>query len=161
MLRLQRIEPPSRRQRVQGAPCPTLPARPPPADPRRPQVFVGRSASAHGPFLDKNGRDLRSTGGTLVLASHGNVYAPGGQSVFTDSKSGKDVFVYHYVPVSSPTPYSDAYASLGLNAIDWSSVSGAARACRRRAARALFLVAVDCAADGSRFFSAPSRAGLC
>ena len=58
-----------------------------------------------------------------MLASHGNVYAPGGQSVFTDSKSGKDIFVYHYVPVNSPTPYSDTYASLGLNAIDWSSVS--------------------------------------
>ena len=87
------------------------------------QVFVGRSTSAHGPFLDKNGRNLLNTGGTLVLASHGNIYAPGGQSIFTDSKSGKDIFVYHYVPVSSPTPYSDVYASLGLNAIDWSSVS--------------------------------------
>ena len=87
------------------------------------KVFVGRSTSAHGPFLDKSGKDLRSTGGTLVLASHGNVYAPGGQAVFTDSKSGKDIFVYHYIPVSSPVPYSDAYASLGLNAIDWSSVS--------------------------------------
>lgn len=86
-------------------------------------MFVGRSTSAHGPFLDKSGKDLRSTGGTLVLASHGNVYAPGGQAVFTDSKSGKDIFVYHYIPVSSPVPYSDAYASLGLNAIDWSSVS--------------------------------------
>ncbi|EIW59347.1 glycoside hydrolase family 43 protein [Trametes versicolor FP-101664 SS1] len=85
------------------------------------KVFVGRSSSAHGPFLDKNGKDLRQTGGTLVLASHGNVYAPGGQSIFTDSKSGKDVFVYHYVPVNSAQPYSDAFATLGLNAIDWSS----------------------------------------
>ncbi|OJT10232.1 hypothetical protein TRAPUB_13252 [Trametes pubescens] len=88
------------------------------------KVFVGRSTSAHGPFLDKAGKDLRQTGGTLVLASHGNVYAPGGQSIFTDSKSGKDVFVYHYVPVNSAQPYSDAFATLGLNAIDWSSVSG-------------------------------------
>lgn len=86
-------------------------------------MFVGRSKSAHGPFLDKYGKDLRSTGGTLVLASHGNVYAPGGQAIFTDSKSGKDIFVYHYIPVNSPVPYSDTYASLGLNAIDWSSVS--------------------------------------
>ena len=87
------------------------------------QVFVGRSASAHGPFLDKNGRDLRSTGGTLVLASHGNVYAPGGQSVFTDRKSGKDVFVYHYIPADGARPFDESLASLGLNAIDWSSVS--------------------------------------
>ncbi len=88
------------------------------------QVFVGRSTSAHGPFLDKAGKDLRQTGGTLVLASHGNVYAPGGQSIFTDSKSGKDVFVYHYVPVNSAQPSSDAFATLWLNAIDWSSGSG-------------------------------------
>ena len=83
---------------------------------------MGRSSSAHGPFLDSNGRDLRNTGGTLVLASHGNVYAPGGQAVFTDSKTGKDIFVYHYVPVNSPQPYNDAFSALGLNAIDWSSV---------------------------------------
>ena len=86
-------------------------------------MFVGRSESAHGPFVDKNGVNLLNTGGTLVLASHGNVYAPGGQSIFTDSSSGKDIFVYHYVPVDSPDPYSDAYATLGVNAIDWSSVS--------------------------------------
>ncbi|KAI0822073.1 glycoside hydrolase family 43 protein [Trametes gibbosa] len=85
------------------------------------KVFVGRSSSAHGPFVDKSGRDLRQTGGTLVLASHDNVYAPGGQSIFTDSMSGRDIFVYHYVPVKSAQPYSDAYATLGLNAIDWSS----------------------------------------
>ncbi|KAI0647856.1 glycoside hydrolase family 43 protein [Trametes meyenii] len=85
------------------------------------KVFVGRSSSAHGPFVDKSGKDLRKTGGTLVLASHGNIYAPGGQSIFTDSKSGKDIFVYHYVPVNSPKPYSDEYSSLGLNAIDWGS----------------------------------------
>ena len=88
------------------------------------QVFVGRSSSAHGPFVDKNGRDLRQTGGTLVLASHGNVYAPGGQAVFTDARSGKDIFVYHYIPANGSRPYDEAFASLGLNAIDWSSVRG-------------------------------------
>lgn len=87
------------------------------------QVFVGRSSSAHGPFVDKNNRDLRQTGGTLVLASHGTIYAPGGQAIFTDSKSGKDIFVYHYIPTDSARPYDDSFASLGLNAIDWSSVS--------------------------------------
>lgn len=66
---------------------------------------------------------MRQTGGTLVLASHGNVYAPGGQAIFTDTKLKKDIFVYHYVPVNSPSPYNDSYASLGLNGIDWTSVS--------------------------------------
>ncbi|KAJ7793732.1 glycoside hydrolase family 43 protein [Mycena olivaceomarginata] len=77
------------------------------------KVFVGRSKSAHGPFLDKNGHDMRETGGTLVLGSHGNIYAPGGQVIFTDKKTRKDVFVYHYVPVNSPSPYNDSFSSLG------------------------------------------------
>ncbi|KAJ7249258.1 glycoside hydrolase family 43 protein [Mycena rebaudengoi] len=85
------------------------------------KVFVGRSKSARGPFLDKNGVDMRTTGGTLVLGSHGNIYAPGGQVIFTDKMTGKDVFVYHYVPVESPEPFNDVFSSLGLNGIDWSS----------------------------------------
>ncbi|KAJ7475441.1 glycoside hydrolase family 43 protein [Mycena galericulata] len=86
------------------------------------KVFVGRSKSAHGPFLDKNEVDMRNTGGTLVLGSHGNVYAPGGQVIFTDQKTNKDVFVYHYVPaIDSPSPYNDSFSSLGLNGIDWST----------------------------------------
>ncbi|EMD39838.1 glycoside hydrolase family 43 protein [Gelatoporia subvermispora B] len=96
-------------------------ALPPPGDEYK--VFVGRSISAHGPFLDANGIDLRSSGGTLVLASHGNIYAPGGQGIFVDRSTGseREVFVYHYVPVDSPEPYSDTFASLGLNGLDWTS----------------------------------------
>ncbi|KAG8738860.1 hypothetical protein FRC10_006431 [Ceratobasidium sp. 414] len=46
------------------------------------KVYVGRSKSASGPFVDATGKSLTETGGTLVLASHGNIYAPGGNSVF-------------------------------------------------------------------------------
>ncbi|KAG8721757.1 hypothetical protein FRC09_007416 [Ceratobasidium sp. 395] len=46
------------------------------------KVYVGRSKSATGPFVDATGKPLTETGGTLVLASHGNIYAPGGNSVF-------------------------------------------------------------------------------
>lgn len=34
-------------------------------------------------------------GGTTIMASNGNVYAPGGQGVFTDA-DGTDVLYYHY-----------------------------------------------------------------
>ncbi|EMD39678.1 glycoside hydrolase family 43 protein [Gelatoporia subvermispora B] len=87
------------------------------------KVFVGRSRSAHGPFVDANGVDLRSAGGTLVVASHGNVYAPGGEGVFSDKANGseRDVFVYHYLPASGPGAYTEPNASVGLNGIDWSS----------------------------------------
>lgn len=89
----------------------------------RTQVFVGRSASAHGPFVDQAGVDMRNNGGTLVLASHGDVFAPGGEGIFTDSKSGKDIFVYHYLHSQGSIAYVEANSSLGLNAIDWTSVS--------------------------------------
>jgi arabinan endo-1,5-alpha-L-arabinosidase len=46
------------------------------------KIFVGRSESASGPFVGATGKALTETGGTLVLASHGNIYAPGGNSVF-------------------------------------------------------------------------------
>ncbi|KAI8978699.1 endo-1,5-alpha-L-arabinosidase [Trametes punicea] len=85
------------------------------------KVFVGRSSSAHGPFLDENGVDMVNNGGTLVIASHDDVFAPGGEGVFTDSKSGKDIFVYHYLHSQGSIAYLEANASLGLNAIDWSS----------------------------------------
>lgn len=87
------------------------------------QVFVGRSTSAHGPFIDQSGVDMVNNGGTLVIASHGDVFAPGGEGVFTDSKSGKDIFVYHYLHSQGDIAYKEANSSLGLNAIDWSSVS--------------------------------------
>ncbi|KAL1950447.1 hypothetical protein VTO73DRAFT_5571 [Trametes versicolor] len=85
------------------------------------KVFVGRSASAHGPFVDQAGVDMRNNGGTLVLASHGDVFAPGGEGIFTDSKSGKDIFVYHYLHSQGSIAYVEANSSLGLNAIDWTS----------------------------------------
>ncbi|KAH9851722.1 endo-1,5-alpha-L-arabinosidase [Lenzites betulinus] len=85
------------------------------------KVFVGRSDSAHGPFVDEAGVDMRDNGGTLVIASHGDVFAPGGEGIFSDSKSGKDIFVYHYLHSQGAIAYIEANASLGLNAIDWSS----------------------------------------
>ena len=94
-----------------------------PTSPATLQVFVGRSQSAHGPFVDKNGVNMVNNGGTLVIASHGDVFAPGGEGVFTDSKSGKDIFVYHYLHSQGAIAYKEANSSVGLNAIDWSSVS--------------------------------------
>ncbi|TRM67901.1 glycosyl hydrolase [Schizophyllum amplum] len=83
------------------------------------KVLVGRAENATGPFVDKLGRaltkDLRYPTGSVVLASHDNVFAPGGQSLFLDPISGRDVMVYHYVPVDNIT--SDAV--LGINYIDF------------------------------------------
>ncbi|KKY25369.1 putative arabinan endo-alpha-l-arabinosidase a [Phaeomoniella chlamydospora] len=59
------------------------------------KVMVCRSTSPTGPFADNQGRDCQTeNGGTLVLASHDDVYAPGGQGVFEDE--GRVVMYYHY-----------------------------------------------------------------
>ena len=58
-------------------------------------VNVCRSTSPAGPFVDDAGLACIQGGGKTVLASHGDVYAPGGQGVFHDPKYG-DVMYYHY-----------------------------------------------------------------
>lgn len=58
-------------------------------------VVVCRATSPTGTFYDKSGTSCLSGGGTTILASHDEVYAPGGQGVFTDPTYG-DVMYYHY-----------------------------------------------------------------
>ncbi len=57
-------------------------------------IRVGRSASPNGPFLDKNGIDMRSGGGSMFLDDDGKMIGPGHFSFFTES--GQDQFGYHY-----------------------------------------------------------------
>jgi arabinan endo-1,5-alpha-L-arabinosidase len=45
------------------------------------RVAVCRAEKVTGPYVDRNGRDCRQSGGSTILASHGDVYAPGGQGV--------------------------------------------------------------------------------
>ena len=81
-------------------------------------MLVGRGTSVTGPFYDQAGRNLLTSGsGTLVLGSHDNVYAPGGQSIYRDPVSNRDVIVYHYIP-------NDKFGGpsyLGINYVDFSS----------------------------------------
>ncbi|KAI4294308.1 glycoside hydrolase family 43 protein [Schizophyllum commune Loenen D] len=85
------------------------------------KVLVGRGARGLGPFYGQLGndltQDLNPPTGTLVLGSHDNVYAPGGQSIFYDPVSNRDVIVYHYIP-------NDKFGGpsyLGINYLDFSS----------------------------------------
>lgn len=60
------------------------------------KIMVCRSTSPNGGFVDKDGIDcLTGNGGTLLLGSHNNVYAPGGQGVMYDDALGLVIY-YHY-----------------------------------------------------------------
>ena len=81
------------------------------------KVKVCRSQSINSGFVDKTGKSCLSGGGTLVLASHGTVYGPGGQSVYKDPTLGW-VMAYHYVDTT--IGYADGDKRFGLNKISWS-----------------------------------------
>jgi arabinan endo-1,5-alpha-L-arabinosidase len=60
-------------------------------------VAVCRAKKITGPYFDKEGKNcVTESGGTTILASHGDVYAPGGQGVMLDPKTEKTVIYYHY-----------------------------------------------------------------
>jgi arabinan endo-1,5-alpha-L-arabinosidase len=60
-------------------------------------VVVCRADNITGPYFDKDGKDcLKDNGGTTILESHNNVYAPGGQGVMLDPKTSRTVMYYHY-----------------------------------------------------------------
>jgi arabinan endo-1,5-alpha-L-arabinosidase len=78
------------------------------------RIMVGRSTSPNGPFVDRNGTAMTAGGGTEILAGHGSIHGPGGQSVYTDSDA--DVLVYHY--------YADnGTAKLGINLLGYDSAA--------------------------------------
>lgn len=59
--------------------------------------MVCRSTSATGGFVDESGVDcLEENGGTLVLGSHDDVYAPGGQGAMYDPGEGSVIMYSHY-----------------------------------------------------------------
>jgi arabinan endo-1,5-alpha-L-arabinosidase len=78
------------------------------------RIMVGRSTSPTGPYVDASGTPMMSGGGTQILATHGNVIGPGGQSVMHDSDG--DLLVYHYYAGNlNGTP------ELGINLLGWDS----------------------------------------
>nr|ATY46024.1 endo-arabinanase [Talaromyces purpureogenus] len=64
------------------------------------RVHVCRSSSGTGGFVDQAGISCLESGGTIILASHDQVYAPGGQGVLTDKDLGP-VLYYHYYSLAA------------------------------------------------------------
>ncbi|PVH96142.1 glycoside hydrolase family 43 protein [Periconia macrospinosa] len=83
------------------------------------KIMVCRSEKVSGPFFDKKGRNcLTENGGSLVLGSHGDVFAPGGQGLAHDPDVNRVALYYHYVNKADGT-YKDY--RFGFNWIDFSS----------------------------------------
>ena len=97
-------------------------------------VFVGRSTSPTGPFLDRSGVDLDPepnaagqtgdgrVGGTVVLSMNGNRWVgPGHNTVFTDF-AGQDWTIYHAIdrfdPYFAGAPGFDKRPAM-LDPLDW------------------------------------------
>jgi arabinan endo-1,5-alpha-L-arabinosidase len=77
-------------------------------------IVVGRSSNPQGPYVDRGGVAMTQGGGTIVLATHGNIIGPGGQGIFSDTDG--DVLVYHYYDGNNAgTP------TLGVNLLGWTS----------------------------------------
>ena len=57
-------------------------------------TVVGRSKSISGPYLDRNGVDLASGGGTTVMRGKGTQVAAGGADLFTDGPATR--LAYHF-----------------------------------------------------------------
>ncbi|MDR7304134.1 arabinan endo-1,5-alpha-L-arabinosidase [Haloactinomyces albus] len=76
------------------------------------RVMVGRSRSPTGPYVDRSGTRMLAGGGTEILATHGTIIGPGGQSVLGDSDG--DLLVYHYYDGNA-----GGAPRLGLNRLGW------------------------------------------
>ncbi|CAI6301400.1 unnamed protein product [Periconia digitata] len=84
------------------------------------KIMVCRSETVNGRYVDADGKDcLTENGGTLVLGSHGDVYAPGGQGVIVNPDNNKIALYYHYVNTTIGYNYEDFL--FGFNYIDLSS----------------------------------------
>ncbi|KAF7585876.1 hypothetical protein BBP40_009951 [Aspergillus hancockii] len=80
------------------------------------RINVCRSEDARGSFVDKNGVSCLESGGTTVLASHGNVYGPGGQGILNDKDLGP-VLYYHYADKTIGLAVTDY--QFGWNRLSW------------------------------------------
>jgi arabinan endo-1,5-alpha-L-arabinosidase len=58
------------------------------------EIRVGRSDSPAGPYLDKDGRDMRRGGGTLLLGSRGAMIGPGHAGIVNDGT--RDWLSFHF-----------------------------------------------------------------
>jgi arabinan endo-1,5-alpha-L-arabinosidase len=75
-------------------------------------IRVGRASRVTGPYLDKNGVDMMSGGGTLFLGTEGPRIGPGQVGILREG--GREWVSYHYYDARH-----GGLASLGLRELTW------------------------------------------
>ena len=75
-------------------------------------IRVGRADRIEGPYLDRDGKDMRQGGGSLLLATAGRFIGPGGQEAVKTSKG--DMIAYHYYDGDA-----GGVAKLQFSPLDW------------------------------------------
>ncbi|RYP64421.1 hypothetical protein DL770_009206 [Monosporascus sp. CRB-9-2] len=83
----------------------------------------GGNAGDEEDFVDREGRSCRSDdGGTEILASHGGIWAPGGQGVLEDDGErgeGGVLLYYHYVPFDEQARRPGTGCRFGWNRLEF------------------------------------------
>jgi len=75
-------------------------------------IRVGRATRVTGPYLDKNGIDMRSGGGTLFLGNEGPRIGPGQAGIFRDGAN--EWLSYHYYDANR-----NGAPTLGIRRLAW------------------------------------------
>ncbi len=81
-------------------------------------IRVGRSKSITGPYVDKNGTRMISSGGTKILGNSSNMIGPGGQDVILDGSTYR--MIYHYYDKNANGAFKMAIRNLNWSS-DWPS----------------------------------------
>ena len=87
-------------------------------------VYVGRSTSPRGPFLDKEGDSMTESrvGGSIVITPNGNKWIGTGHNAVVTDLSGEDYFVYHAIDRADPyldEPFGINERPMLLDRLDW------------------------------------------
>jgi hypothetical protein len=87
-------------------------------------VFVGRSRSPRGPFVDRQGVPLTAsrTGGTIVVTPNGNRWVGTGHNAVITDPSGQDWLVYHAIDRNQPwldDPFGINRRPTLIDRLDW------------------------------------------
>jgi arabinan endo-1,5-alpha-L-arabinosidase len=77
-------------------------------------IRVGRSVRITGPYLDRDGNDLRDGGGSLVLGSAGTVIGPGHAGILQDHESKKEWLSFHFYDATQ-----NGRGTLAVRPITW------------------------------------------